>query len=113
MNKKNKLKNKDDENFILSLENEELFFDRLMINHWMNIKRVNTNYIVFENNMEFLFYIQPEKNDYFNLILKRKLSNDFCHFANYIVHIKDLEKKVVELVDSLAFYNLIYYNLFI
>lgn len=107
------IKNTNNENIIVSLEFEKLFFDRIMMNYWVNIKNLNVNYICFQNNMEFVFYIVPEKNDKFKLVLKKEEHSTFISFSEKIVDKQHAQKEIVNLVDSLILYSLFYYNLFI
>ena len=107
------IKNTNNENIILSLEFEKLFFDRIMTNYWINIKNLNVYYICFQNNMGFIFYIVPKKNDKFKLILKKEDFSTFFPFSEKIVDKQHAQREIINLVDSLILYSLIYYNLFI
>jgi len=107
------IKNTNNENIILSLEFEKLFFDRIMTNYWINIKNLNVNYICFQNNMGFIFYIVPEKNDKFKFVLKKEEHSTFHSFSEKIIDKQHAQREIINLVDSLILYSLIYYNLFI
>lgn len=100
-----------EEKEIASIEYEKIFFDSIMVNYWKYIKKLNSNYICFENNMGFIFYIVPENNNKFKLILKKEDNSTFYLFSEKIVPKQHIEYQIINLVNSLIMYCLIYYNL--
>ena len=93
---------------------EKLFFERIITNYWVYVKEIDMNYIIFENNMKFLYCIKQYNNDNFRIILTREYLHGIMYviFDRLVVKSKVIEY-IVRLVDSMLMYSLLNYKLFI
>ena len=74
---------------------EDYFFNKIILNYWLLIKKINHNSICFINETKFYFYINPINSYYFEVILVNLTNSPNLlyrdiHEKNSVINITDI-----------------------